>query len=172
MRRGLSRSARRGPWIIYTMYILHRQSSSFGIQSSNLSIARTHATLDAAFREMGESFLPFRIRTPQLTRVALASPRCMRALLLCSMVVFGACGTEVTADQACTDVANARCERLMACSPADLAERWPDLATCEARDKLACIEGQAAPKTAANPSRTELCASELSASECPAFLSG
>ena len=95
----------------------------------------------------------------------------MRSLVFFILVV-GACGTDVTADQACTAVAHSRCTQLMTCSPADLAIRWPDLATCETRETLSCTESQAAPKTAATPSRTDACAGELNMQTCVAFQSG
>ncbi len=96
----------------------------------------------------------------------------MRSLVLFMMGVVGACGTDVTADQACNAVAHSRCVQLMTCSAADFAARWPDLTTCETREKLACTESQAAPKTAATPPRTDDCAGELNVQACAAFLSG
>jgi hypothetical protein len=96
----------------------------------------------------------------------------MRIPIFLFVAAIVGCGTDVTADQACAAVAASRCKQLMACSPADFSERWPDLPTCEARDKLACVEAQSAPKTAATPSQTDVCASEISASTCTSFLSG
>src|SRR5579863_6741509 len=86
---------------------------------------------------------------------------------------MAACGSSgVTAEEACTTVAQARCDELSMCSAADLSRRFGDATTCETREKLACTESLAAPKTAATPSRTDTCATELAMQACPAFLSG
>ena len=76
----------------------------------------------------------------------------------------------LTADQACAAVSTARCSKLMACSAADLVVRWGDVATCEAREALACHAGLAAPATAAAPATTQGCADAISAQACGDFL--
>ena len=84
------------------------------------------------------------------------------------LLLLSACAsdkTETVAD-ACNQVATARCDRLAACSMADLRKRWPDEATCIARETLACTEGQAAPNTAATPVTVSACADALAASTC------
>src|SRR5437763_4188562 len=87
-----------------------------------------------------------------------------------ALLLVAACGSDLTADQACTQLAQVRCSQLQTCSAADLARRWPDLATCEARDKLACTDSLAAKATAASPSSAEKCGAALAAQSCDAFL--
>jgi hypothetical protein len=72
----------------------------------------------------------------------------------------------VTADQACTDLAKARCLQLQSCAPARVSSVYADLATCEAREKLSCMPSLGAPGTSATPDRYEKCASALGASAC------
>jgi hypothetical protein len=95
----------------------------------------------------------------------------MRCLSFALLVVV-ACGSNPTADQACTTLAQDTCNELMTCSAADMQRRWPDVATCEAREKLACTQALAAPKNANNPSHEEACASALAKDTCDAYLSG
>ena len=90
------------------------------------------------------------------------------SLVLVALV--GGCGSSLTADQACTHEAQARCSQLMTCSPADFQRRWPDLDTCETREKLACSDGLAAPGTAATPKTADACATALAAQTCADFL--
>lgn len=93
----------------------------------------------------------------------------MRIALLC--IVVAGCGSDLSKDQACTDLATARCGQLMTCSAADLEKRWPDANTCEAREKLACMNSLSAPQTAATPTTVKACADALAQSSCDAFLS-
>ena len=94
----------------------------------------------------------------------------MRRLACLGLLMVVACGSDLTADEACTRIAQDRCTRLQACSASDLTRRWPDVASCEQREKLACTEALAAPKTANTPSTTDACAAALAAEDCPAFL--
>jgi hypothetical protein len=83
-----------------------------------------------------------------------------------------ACSSDVTADQACTRIAQDRCNQLQTCSASELSRRWGDISTCETRNKMSCVESLAAPKTAATPQTTDTCAGELVAETCDSFLSG
>lgn len=94
----------------------------------------------------------------------------MRIALL--WFIVAGCGSDLSKEQACTDLATARCGTLMTCSMADLDRRWPDTDTCEAREKLACMDSLAAPQTAATPTTVKACADALPQSSCDAFLSG
>ncbi len=96
----------------------------------------------------------------------------LRLVPVMVLFIVGACGTDLTADKACSDIATARCVQLMTCSSADLAKRWPDLATCEAREKLACTDALGAPATASTPSTVDACSSALATQTCDAALSG
>src|SRR6476661_5049761 len=90
-------------------------------------------------------------RSPTVTRFFARAPvvylnqlplsrveRAMRLALLAFLVA--GCGSDLSRDQACADLATARCGQLTSCSAADLARRWPDASTCEAREKLACMD--------------------------------
>lgn len=95
----------------------------------------------------------------------------MRFAWLVTVSILGVgCSNDLSRDQACTDVATARCGQLSTCSPADLTKRWPDAATCEAREKLACMDALAAPQTAATPTSDKACADALASETCDAFL--
>jgi hypothetical protein len=92
---------------------------------------------------------------------------------VCLTLAFvGACGSGLTADQACAQSSQAACSQLMTCSAAGFQKRWPDLATCETREKLACTDALAAKGTANTPSHTATCATALAMGTCGAFLSG
>jgi hypothetical protein len=78
----------------------------------------------------------------------------------------------LTADEACAARAAASCERLSACSIFALQTRFGDLATCEARQKLACTLSLAAPDTGATPATDEACAAALKTVACDAYLDG
>jgi hypothetical protein len=93
----------------------------------------------------------------------------MRYLAL--LMVVG-CGSDLSADQACTAIAQDSCNELMMCSPADLMRRWPDLATCVTRQKLACTDALKAPKTANTPSHEDSCGAAIATEACDQFLSG
>ena len=95
----------------------------------------------------------------------------MRLARLALLVVVG-CGTDITADQACTTLAQDECTELMTCSAADMQRRWPDIATCESRRKLACTQALAAPENANSPSHEEACAAAIAKDTCDAYLSG
>jgi hypothetical protein len=88
------------------------------------------------------------------------------ALLAC------ACSNGPTADQAAQQSAQAVCSQLMTCSAAAFQKRWPDLATCEAREKLSVLDALNAKNTAQTPKNIEACATEIAQESCDQFLSG
>ena len=94
------------------------------------------------------------------------------------VVAFGGCssstngGSNVTAEQACADVAAARCQKLQSCNPQGIINTYGDLATCQARQSETCITNLGAPQTANTPARTEECAQALPATSCPDFQLG
>ena len=92
----------------------------------------------------------------------------------CPLVVLLAlagCSSGPSAEQACSKEGSDRCAALMMCSPADLSRRFGDLATCEARETLACVDGVDAPKTGQTPQNEENCGEQLLAQSCDAYLS-
>ena len=84
----------------------------------------------------------------------------------------GSSSSEVSADSACTVLAQAQCSRRQVC--ADLAgagvaaypdgifilKNYGDMATCVAQQKLACVNGLAAPGIGTTPAQVEKCAAE------------
>ena len=90
------------------------------------------------------------------------------------ILVLGACGSNSpsgpTVLDACTQVAAARCTRLQTCSESDLERRNGDLASCEARDLLACQEALIVPDTGNTPTNVIACANALNAQPCADFL--
>ena len=85
-------------------------------------------------------------------------------LLGCSIAGLGgallssACSSgssTLTAQQACADVAAARCQKMEQCNPQGLINTYGDLSTCETKQSATCVDNLAAPQTANTPSHTE-----------------
>ena len=79
-------------------------------------------------------------------------------------------GTGVSAEQACGDLAHARCTALEACSALRVQVQYGDEATCEARNKTNCVDALAAPSTAASPQTSEACATAYAGWSCANLL--
>jgi hypothetical protein len=75
-----------------------------------------------------------------------------------------------TADQACTDLAHARCTKLASCSQVAIQARYGDEATCESREKSSCLNSLAAPSTGATPQTFEACVTAFSSWACADYL--
>jgi hypothetical protein len=89
--------------------------------------------------------------------------------------MLSACGSSnsngVTTDKACSDIAQARCDKRMACtSGAGITRTYGDMATCLAREKLSCMIGLDAPMTGNTPSTTEACVAAFASYSCTDFL--
>jgi hypothetical protein len=86
-------------------------------------------------------------------------------------------GGSTTADQACADIATARCDQRSMCSSlagasgpgASLIRNYGDVATCVARETMACKNGLAAPQTGNSPSKVEKCVGEYASFTCQDF---
>jgi hypothetical protein len=78
--------------------------------------------------------------------------------------------SEVSADDACTQVSQARCEKLSACSAALFARRWASEAQCEAREKLTCLAALAATDTGNTPDSIVTCSAAITTATCDAVL--
>src|SRR5438067_9629114 len=76
----------------------------------------------------------------------------------------------LTADDACATAARTRCQKLMGCSAADLDKRFGDVATCEAREALACTAALAATGTGNTPATVVGCADAIQQQACGDFL--
>ncbi len=92
-------------------------------------------------------------------------------LALAALGCGGSSGTnEVTADEACTDLAHARCTRLAACSMTAVQTRFGDAATCEAQEKLSCANALSAPSNGNTPTHDEACSQAVGTWACADFL--
>jgi hypothetical protein len=76
------------------------------------------------------------------------------------------------ADQACTDLARARCDKLASCEALAVATRYGDDATCMVREKLGCTNSLSASPTGATPDSVEACLAVFSTFSCADFMNG
>jgi hypothetical protein len=95
-----------------------------------------------------------------------------RISLLSVSLALVACGAvSQTADQACGDVAQARCGKRMTCTNGTgITRTWGDMTTCLAREKLSCMIGLAAPATGNTPAQVEKCVVAMAGESCSDFL--
>ena len=93
----------------------------------------------------------------------------MRAPLVCLLVA--ACGDSgPTADQACAQVAQARCSLRSMCSNGTrITQSYGDMNTCLARERINCLNGLGAPSTGNTPAAVEACAGVLPTEACGDF---
>jgi hypothetical protein len=91
-------------------------------------------------------------------------------LLACSPATVGSGDAGVSADQACTDSAYAKCSRYQACSPIVIQLRYGDESTCEAAIKQNCVNAIAAPSSGSTPQNVEACAQAVPSWDCPDYL--
>jgi hypothetical protein len=86
-------------------------------------------------------------------------------------------GPTVSADQACADLATARCGQRSMCSShagqagpgANLVRTYGDMPTCITREALACKNGLAAPQTGNSPALVEQCIGDFATYSCQDF---
>jgi hypothetical protein len=96
----------------------------------------------------------------------------MKAWMLCGLFAAG-CGStgidlsNATVDQACGDIAQARCAKEKACSNGtSIIRTWGDMSTCLARQKLQCTLALAAPMNSNTPAATEKCVAAFAHYSC------
>jgi hypothetical protein len=100
-------------------------------------------------------------------------PRSLFALPLALAACHGVGATSAAIDQACTDVAQARCQKRATCSNnVSITRTYGDMPTCLEREKLSCENGLAAPDSGNSASRTEACAASYAGISCADFLAG
>ena len=100
------------------------------------------------------------------------------ATLALSLSMLGACGAgaNVSADKACTDLAQAQCEKRVGCTdsidPAgvNIERTFGDMTVCLAREKLGCMDNLAASGTGSSPARVETCVDAFPTYACADFL--
>jgi len=80
-------------------------------------------------------------------------------------------GSGVTAEQACTETANALCSKFDSCAPLAITILFGDLATCSAIAKTECLGSLQATKTAATPDVFLKCSQDIKTVECADVLS-
>lgn len=104
--------------------------------------------------------------------------RDLRRLLVCcgffgvtAAMLSAACSSSsgVSPEQACANLASARCQKMQQCNPQGIVNVYGDLATCESRQSATCVSNLAAPQTAANASHTEDCAQATPGEVCSDF---
>nr|HEX4315206.1 hypothetical protein [Kofleriaceae bacterium] len=76
----------------------------------------------------------------------------------------------ISIDDACTQSATQRCTKLETCSNPDLEKRFGDLATCEAREKLTCVDALGAPDNANTAAAVAGCTAAITGESCADFL--
>jgi hypothetical protein len=75
-------------------------------------------------------------------------------------------GATVTADQACTDLAAAYCDKSFSCAPLYSDITYGDAATCKTRLKASCLGSLSAPSVTETPARASDCAKAVNATAC------
>jgi hypothetical protein len=80
--------------------------------------------------------------------------------------------SNVSASQACSDVSQARCQKLQVCDPQALLNTYGDLAGCQSTQASTCESTLAVPDTANTPAHTEDCAQALSGVSCDDYQLG
>lgn len=88
----------------------------------------------------------------------------------CSSSSSSTSTTTAEIDSACTDIAQARCDRFTACSSTAIQTRFGDAASCVAQLKANCVAGLEAPNNANNTTHTEACATAIAGWACPDYL--
>lgn len=97
---------------------------------------------------------------------------------LTSLLLFATCGdvTGVSADKACTDLAQVQCAKRVSCTNTinvegvNVLRAFGDVQTCLAREKLACMDGLAAPGTGNSPAMVEKCVDVFPTYACADFI--
>ena len=93
----------------------------------------------------------------------------MRRLCLLLGLLAAGCGSSVSADKACTDLAASVCTQLNNCAAPLVTTLYGDVATCQARAKLGCLPSLMAPSTSATPDKLDKCATAVNAITCDAL---
>ena len=85
-----------------------------------------------------------------------------------STLWMAGCGS-TSANQGCTDFANARCAKQNSCNPSATIRDYGDLATCQLRETAACSNRLSATGSSATPSFDEGCSVAIPLETCPDF---
>ena len=79
------------------------------------------------------------------------------------------CPMAISADEACTNVANAQCTKLDACVVNGTTSRYGGTSVCQARQKEVCLRRLSATGTGNSASAVEQCAQQLATASCSDF---
>lgn len=93
----------------------------------------------------------------------------MRKISLVMALLAAGCGSSVSPDKACTDLAAAFCTQISNCAGPLISLGYGDVATCQARVKLSCLPGLMAPNTSATPDKADSCATAVMSATCDAL---
>lgn len=103
------------------------------------------------------------------TRSAVVAMGVVGLIVGCSSSDGGGAAA-VTADEACTQLTAALCDKIQSCAPSYMQLGYGDAAACKARAMLGCKADLAAPSTAITPSDTAACATAAKTATCAALL--
>jgi hypothetical protein len=104
-----------------------------------------------------------------------------RKRLLSFLAVLGSSGllsfacsssSNVSATQACADVAQARCQKANDCDPQGVLNTYGSLTNCQSTQATTCESNLAAPDTANTPAHTEGCAQATPSETCDDYQLG
>src|SRR4051812_9407778 len=97
--------------------------------------------------------------------------RAATLVMVSSFALPAGCGKAgISADQACADLAQARCAKRDGCtSGVGITRNYGDMATCLAREKLACTDALAADRTGNSPDLVEKCVAAYPTFSCADF---
>jgi hypothetical protein len=73
-------------------------------------------------------------------------------------------------ESACSDLAQARCDQLAACSSTVIQTRYGDEMTCLSLQKESCVNGLMAPSNGNNPTHTEACSQAIATWDCSSYI--
>src|SRR6185369_8267421 len=92
----------------------------------------------------------------------------MRKISLWMALLAAGCGSSVSPDKACTDLAAAFCTEVSNCAAPLITLGYGDVATCQTRLKLSCLPSLMAPSTSATPDKLDSCAMAVDGAMCDA----
>lgn len=90
----------------------------------------------------------------------------MNRIAMACVLCLAACGDDVTADQGCASLAQGFCSKIDQCYHPLIATQYGDIATCQARQKLNCLNGLKAPGNTATPAKAQSCGQAASSISC------
>lgn len=100
------------------------------------------------------------------------------AMGLNALLLLGTCGdvSVVSADKACTDLAQVQCAKRRDCTNSinpngvNILRAFGDMSTCLSREKLACMDNLSGPGTGNSPALVERCVDAFPGYACADFL--